>query len=491
MCKSLVFLFFFFVLICPLGAQILPKEGSNLNYRLIGFSFPLEKNAGKSSLEIAKGNWSTEEAFKKNIIKKQPCKTNKIVIELASFGSQYSWRVVYTDAKQVTKAGELHHFSTDINKRVNMDSTRLRIAKTNEKYKDDFLFIDHSGVLYDMKGAPVWFLPKGDEIISSIRDMKLSAFGTITYLAKDSAYEVNYAGDIIWQGPNNGKVSGDSAERYHHEFKRMANGHYMLLGDEVVLWKKKLLTANDSNIAAPAAIKAHFGTIIEYNEKGDVVWTWRSSGYFIKSDVNYYDGSRTGEEDPVHENAFYFDEQHKIIYVGFKNISRILKVKYPEGTVIESYGEIYKAGIPASGNGLFCSQHSIGLTENGYLYMFNNNTCNEGKAATVILMKEPGPGEEGLKKVWEYVCPVEAGRPPLFTTGGNVVELKDHSLLVCMGLTMNKILIVGRDKKIAWSAFNEAWSPYEKKWWVLPQYRTNIIEGRKNLEKLIWNVETK
>jgi hypothetical protein len=495
MYKNIILLLLCFINSDLLEAQILPKEGSKLNYRLIGFSFPVEQKAKGYSLEIAKGNYYSEDSFKKNIIKKLACNERRIIAEVPAFGMPYSWRVVYAGSNHSIKKSEFHHFSTATSFRVEADSMRLKVLTPNEKYKDDYIFLDNDRVLYDMAGKPIWFMPDINGITNISRDMRLSPQGTITFLVKDSAYEINYNGDILWRAPNNGKVSGDSEERYHHEFTRLASGHYMILGDEGILWNKKLPPGKDGNWGS-AAVKAnpqfaHFGTIIEYDEKGNVVWSWKSSNYFKSSDIDYYNGGDVHGDEviPVHENAFYFDEKNNIIYVGFKNISRILKVKYPEGIVLNTYGEIYEPDTPVKGNGLFCGQHSIGRAYNGCLYLFNNNLCNPGNAATVIMMKEPTAQGEKLKKIWEYVCPVEAGSPAIFTTGGNVTELNDHSLFVCMGATLSKILIVNMDKKITWSALPETWSYVEKKWKMVSQYRANIFEGKKNIEKLVWSAE--
>src|SRR5581483_10481474 len=93
--KFLSLLLFFTVLSYQITAQIFPKEGSKLNYRLIGFAFPSEKQAVRYKIEIAKGGMLEENAFVKNIITTRYSEKNKIVAEVPSFGSQYTWRVVY------------------------------------------------------------------------------------------------------------------------------------------------------------------------------------------------------------------------------------------------------------------------------------------------------------------------------------------------------------------------------------------------------------
>ena len=49
-------------------SQILPKDGSRLNYRIIGFSVPSKEQVTAYKIEIAIGNIISDEEFQKNII---------------------------------------------------------------------------------------------------------------------------------------------------------------------------------------------------------------------------------------------------------------------------------------------------------------------------------------------------------------------------------------------------------------------------------------
>ena len=500
MFKTVSLIFSFLIFFNPLRSQILPREGSLLNYRLIGFSFPANGKANKFNLEIAKGNFDSENVFKENILKAVPCKKNRVIAEVPAFAQEYTWRVVYTDSKGSLTKGDLHHFATGGTMQVDTNYTRLRVLDGSKKYKDVYFFSDYNKVLYDMNGNALWYMPEKTSMTDIPRDIKLSPRGTVTFLIKDQAYEVNYNGDILWKGPNDGRVSGDSQEHYHHEFTRLANGHYMVLGDEGIARKQSNFAAGDLHSGGPgvnsSVDSSHpatpFGTIIEYDETGKVVWSWRSSSYFFDKGgdiVNFL--QRPGELVAVHENAFYFDEQHKVIYVGFKNISRILKVKYPEGTVMNAWGEIFSPGVPEKGNDLFCHQHSIGKTKKGLLYVFNNNSCNPGSPAKIVMMREPAAKNGTLQKIWEFSCPIEKGAPGIYTTGGNVTEMSDNSLFVCMGVSLSRLFVVDMNKKLLWSAYTEVRNPDEKKWTTIGQYRAGIFEGRARLEQLIWNTEAK
>jgi len=70
-----------------------------------------------------------------------------------------------------------------------------------------------------------------------------------------------------------------------------------------------------------------------------VTWSWKAFPWFKESDLRYYKSGKDKNYKKnnainVHENAFFFDEPNQVIYLGFRNISRILKIKYPEGYVM-------------------------------------------------------------------------------------------------------------------------------------------------------------
>ena len=415
-----VFVFLFFAN-QQVKSQVLPKEGSILNYRLIGFSLPPGQATG-SEIEIATGYYNSIDSFKRNLVVTLPCKNNKLIGEVPFFGKAYTWRVV--NAAKPGANNKLHHFATGSIKETDTANARLRVLKKASKYQDAYVFLDGMKALYDMEGHAVWYLPDVDNVHADkpvLRDLKLSPAGTLTFLLEEiGAYEINYNGEILWKAPNDGKVSGNHSEMYHHEFTRLANGHYMVLGSEFEQWNMKMPSPADSSSiifhegsrkpdsSSLRYPKLPFGTVMEYDERGNIVWSWKSSDYFRTSDIYYHKGRARRPDIAVHENSFYFDEKDSILYVSFRNISRILKVKYPESNVLNTYGEIYKPDVPEVGNGLFCRQHSVRKSESGYLYLYNNNSCGQSEGLPEILkLEEPHSGRGGLKKIWSYQCTLD------------------------------------------------------------------------------------
>jgi hypothetical protein len=233
-----------------------------------------------------------------------------------------------------------------------------------------------------------------------------------------------------------------------------------------------------------------FGTIIEYDEKGNVVWSWRSVKYFQGSDLKD-NINAIGRFKDMHENAFCFDEEKKELLVSFRNISRILKVRYPDGAVIATYGNRYQPGGNTElGNSLFCNQHGIKRSKQGYIYLFNNNCCNKEETPKIVMMEELLHGS-ALKKKWEYSCVLEGmtlKRHLQFRSGGNVIELPDNSIFTSLATDLySNIFIVSKNKKVRWSAMPEKWNQVESKWEPVFQYRASIIIDQKDKERLIWN----
>ena len=248
--RNLCIIFPFLIIPLILSAQIWPSNGSILNYRLIGFAFPANQLSGSCLLEVAKGSYNSDVEFNKNIIKKKSCKTNRLILEVPSFGAEYTWRTVCASGKAAAAKSELHHFSTGTIPELDSNTTRLRILKHASKSKKDaFVIIEASKVMYDMEGHPVWYLPDTVGNPRALNDLRVSPQGTLTYLEKGNACEINYNGNLLWQAPNTGEVSGDTLEHYHHEFTRLSNGHYMVLGNQFADCKIELATDGTSRIS--------------------------------------------------------------------------------------------------------------------------------------------------------------------------------------------------------------------------------------------------
>ncbi len=178
--KHLFILFFLSLFTFVSGAQVLPGEGTNLHYRLVGFSAPDIRKSVEYKLEIAEGYYNMPDSFTNKIVKTQLSKSQKFIAEVPWFGSEYTWRIISNDPKSSYAKSKLYHFKTGMSPYVDTQSMRLRIIKPATKFKDAFVFLDGNRTLYDIKGNAVWYLPdnKINKQSDGVRDLKLSPRGT-------------------------------------------------------------------------------------------------------------------------------------------------------------------------------------------------------------------------------------------------------------------------------------------------------------------------
>ena len=490
---SRLFLFLFTILLTAsktLFARDWPSEDANLNYRIIGFTFPKAFKATAYTLQIARGRHNNEVDFLRNIIVTQNSKESKIKAEVNDFDMIYTWRIVYHCDKGDVN-GEFRHFRTG---RLPDENEWLEVTINENKHPEAFVFLDGSKVIYDMTGRPVWFLPLIDGVVVPSRDFKLTKQGTITFVSGTNIIEVNYDGQVLWRQPvaPNDKESGRS-NRFHHEFLKLSNGHYLGMSESVVKSKTEKVSALSNQKSkipqSGGAINKNFGALIEYDRNGNIVWSWDATDYFNKSDLSTLIFGGKDTDIDVHENAFCFDEHDKVIYVGFRNISRIVKLKYPEKKILA----VYKGGRAnpgSSGNGLFNEQHAISLTRSGNLCVFSNNTGLSGGMPEAKIFREKKGSQSGLEEIWNYHCTSEDSINTTFKQGGNFMELRDGCFLVCMGGSYGKTFILDKNKHIQWSAtpkrrIKSGDKPFE----FVTEYRARLIESIAEFDRMLWNTE--
>jgi hypothetical protein len=497
-------LLFFLALIfsISLSAQILPAEGSKLNYRLVGFSFPAHPMAETYFLEIAEGTYTEEKEFTKHVIIKGYSSDNRIIDEVPAFGKEYTWRITYLGKKNKSKGKtDLFHFATLWSDYIDTTKYKLRIIDTARSHWDMFILLDFTAVMYDTKGNPVWFLPDIPGIIdrtSNNRGLEPTQAGTFTLINSHGAFEFDYNGKLLWKAPNDGKVSGDWVEHYHHEFTRLSNGHYMIAGNEN-LYKEIPAHLDTTDFVRDNSItkkdgkyikKIESGTIIEYDSAGNVVWSYRTAKNLRDEDFFSKLLPRAKFYLQPHLNSFYFDETKKELYLSYRNLNRIQRINYFTQEVINDYGKIINPEKLRQNNvvprGLFCAQHSVRVTQDGLLYLFNNNTDRDVvNPSTIAVFKQPQTGASGLTKMWEFSCDIDSFASAGTGTGGSVQMLEGGSIMACMGIS-GRVFVVNPQKQIIWNAIPYSYDREKKQWSPLFLYRASAIENKRNLKKFIF-----
>ncbi|MCF8449190.1 MAG: aryl-sulfate sulfotransferase [Taibaiella sp.] len=469
-------------------SQIMPAEEAKVHYRIIGFSFPEVDKTQKYTLEIARGNHTAENPFKKGRVVTKEGTTNKIVAEVPAFGTEYTWRVV-AKGKTGNTESPFYHFSTLAPSFSDSGNTRLRVVSEAAAYRDAYVLLDCSKAMYDMKGNMVWFVPPAlliDKAAPTLSDLKLTSQGTITYLHDAKLYEINYNGEIVKKISVNDTPLSGYAGSFHHEGTRLKNGHFMVLSNNKVFWKvspQGVIKGKKADSSGEFQTNV-FGTLNEYDEQGKLVWQFNSSDYVLHGDSL---NKRTPDGKLLvdgHVNAFYFDDQMNYVYLGFRNTGRILKIQYPGGKIVAVYGSRNISELNNPLQKLFCEQHAIRIRD-GNLYLFNNNGCNSNPVPKLMILEEAADAQVGLKKVWEYECDVEvvAG---VRSRGGNIIDLPDGEVFGSLSEPYSDLIIVDRQKTLLWKAVSEKWDVLSNSWVKLPTYRASMIPSAAHLNDIIW-----
>ncbi|NDC41382.1 MAG: hypothetical protein EBZ77_07515 [Chitinophagia bacterium] len=465
-----------FALLCGTQgrAQVHPADGAALHYRIIGFRDNALSVNEQHTLLISADTSGQADSFNRHILVRKTFTGNRVVAEVPAFGRKYTWRMVATGA--IT--GRIHQFNVLYSVFTDTLLCRMRVTRPATRFADGYFFNDGALALYNMKGEPVWFVPSldsGEYPNVSIRDLKMSPRHTITLLYRDMPYEIDWEGNVLWKGPNTGAVSGDTAERYHHEFTITPQGRYMVLGNE------------RQRPGKPGQGVLLFGTVIEYDSTGKVKWSWRSSTYYENTNYAYNRGAPDYYD--IHQNSFYFDEQRQRFFVSYKNISQVVEVAYPSGRVVHMYGRNFEApGTPSA----FYEQHSVKVDGQGNLLLFNNNN-RDGQPNNfhpqVGLYSTVGTHRGQLLWAYEWK-PTDRNNllrmPRTLTNGGNVEEVASNCYFVSMCTPFYGMFIVGRDKKLYWSAYGQKYYAADALWNYNFQYRASLVPTRAALEQLIW-----
>jgi hypothetical protein len=448
-------------------AQVSPAPGTVLNYTQVMLEYPPVAGATGYLVQVVQD--TTGPLFAKPLISQKDNSTATLVTGL-DFGKKYLWRYAATsNGKQQPWSGP---YGFEITRRqLNNNSPSPLTVVVNDKAKHaGGLIAGDFQCIVDRAGNPVWQMPvvDGEPLTNNTRDLRLTDVGTITFLNSASKpVECDLNGKVLWQAPTTPVVSGDTSEFFHHDFQRLPNGNYMVLGDKYV-WKKvpdkykdKIEVKANPNLPNGAVLpgapnpfvktvngemmaKLQYGTIIEYNTDGEVVWSWNSETYIddetmfgllanVASSLSPAGngamppgvGIASNDRDP-HLNAFSVDTAGTYVYAGFRQLSRIIKIEKATGKIAAEWG------AQKNGDGFFSNQHGAFIQPNGNILVFDNGGIKPGAQPSRVVSFSQGSNGTGASIKWSADCLVN-GTPVKSHRGGNADELANGNILVCSG----------------------------------------------------------
>jgi hypothetical protein len=425
----------------PAYSQYLPKDGAKLNYNQIYFKFPANARAVSYKLFLALDSTQSKDDFDAFLIKSQSTKTPAAEITGLAFGKNYKWYVEETLADKKTVNSSIHYFS--LYSCPYTDTSKYKLSQHYSdlaQVEDGIIWLDHLHCAINRKLEVVWFLaPINDDFKEEkqIRDFRVYNDGTISFISDGEAYHITKDLDIIWKGPNDGKISKEKKENYHHSFEKFANGNYMVMGNQYIELEK-------TDTKDTAERRVEFSTLIEYNKKKEIVWSWRLIDNFP---LDLLANPETNYIYNTHCNSFNISKDGQKILLGFRDISRVMEIDKRSGKIIRSFGKkLNNIDTLVYETDLFRFPHDAKYIGTNEIAILNNNDIKNKKTSSLIFLSLPDKTHKTIELFWEFKFDYDAYSNGKSSKMGNYVVLPDKHLLINEG-SINRVVEIDPNKK--------------------------------------------
>jgi hypothetical protein len=444
-------------------SAIVPANGSVVNYTQLMFEYDQVSGADHYVITIT----AAEQNGKKTGAIKVSNTSLAVMVTGLEFGSGYSWHYEAFMKEKIIYRSDDFLFLIRSSYLVNPDLFRTKIETSKQSAGDGIIFLDYRGIAIDRKGNPVWYYPfTGFDLQSdpNFRNLRMTADGNITFITDSNCYEANLAGKLNWQTPNDGKISGDGKEYYHHDFIKLPDGSYLTAGF------KYECGPNYYNPAVRCRVR--YNTLIQYDAAGNILWHWYEKDHVSQQVI--FGIYTAGDTDiaGTHLNAFAYDAQDDAIVLSFRHNSSLAKIDKKTGKLIYMIGP-FTGEFVESPQPLFLHQHGMAIMPDHTLLIYNNNVSEMGMKnisyPTVMMLKQPTK-KDPVNKVWEYECRSNRYPNGIMGKGGYATPLPNGNILVCMG-GANFTFEVTPAKEIVWQADFEKYDPAGQVWNEFINYR--------------------
>lgn len=434
-----------------------PEPGSVLNHTQVMFEYPAVAKAVNYRLVVIELTFFTgkPDTIRKVVVTQNDATTATLVNGL-KFSRFYEWYYKATDAagKEIFRSPK-KKFSIAYSGYAEKTKNRVTIKKTYENAQG-LVSMDFLHAITDRAGNVVWVVPDIPNTFSEshlIRDIRVSPQGTVTFLSQQNVYELSIDGKIRWKGV---ELQKSGVENYHHDFRRLPSGNYMVLGNE---------TRPGRNPITNDTATVRYGTITEYGYFGKPVWTWSAKSYFTDQDFFSARDEKGKTGGGLHLNAFSVDATGEFVYAGFRNMNCILKIEKKTGTVVADY------------RGGFWHQHDANVLPDGSIAIFNNDSILDPTVCSSAMIITPGADQKSPPVVtWKFECRNIAGSDGKSPKMGSVELLPNGNYLINTG-SISSVVEVAKNKTTVWEARPETWIADKKQWGPSPQYRSHYVSS--------------
>lgn len=458
---------FFFIIFLNnnINAQYLPKDGAKLNYNQIYFECPKIKNVDSYRIYLAYDSSENKQDFMTYLIKSKTSNININKIDGLKFGKKYKWFVeTLLKNKEILKS-DIHYFS--LYECPYSDTTKYKFKQyysSNSQIEDGIIWLDqiHCAINRDLE--VVWFLaPIIDDFTEDkqVRDFRVYRDGTISFMANEDAYHITKDLNILWKAPNQGKISGEKKENYHHSFEKLENGNYIILGNQYI--ELETIDPKDS-----LSKKIEFTTIIEYNINNEIVWSWKS---IDNMPLDLLSNSESNSIYNTHCNSLSVSKNGAKILLGFRDISRVIEIEKATGKIIRSMGKkLNKTDTLVFETDLFKFPHDAKYISDNIVSILNNNDPKNGAISSLDFYAFPKNKKQTLKRIFYFKFDFDNITNGKSAKLGNAQFLSNKNILINQGAANRIVEISFKTKMPLWDLYitkkyaNSGWN-------IFPIYR--------------------
>ena len=174
----------------------------------------------------------------------------------------------------------------------------------------------------------------------------------------------------------------------------------------------------------------------------------------------------------THANAFSENAEGTKVYIGFRDLSRIVKVDKQTKQVDLSYGERFPSGEGVYACHAFRKQHDASVTHHNSILVLNNDEKQVKRSSVVELKDNVSKNDSAV--IWKFNLDFDGTINGKSVSGGNVMELPNSNILVCGGV-LNRVFEVSRSKEVVWDAFVQSKEKTDTVWSPSAQYRASWV----------------
>ncbi len=454
----------------PIHGQYLPKDAAKLNYNQIYFEYPINKNAKFYKLHLAYDSVENKQDFTSFLIKTQTGKATFTKIEGLKFGRKYKWLVETTLKNNEVVKSEIHYFSLYYCPYADTSKYKFKqYYNKKDHIEDGIIWLDQMHCAIDRNLNVVWFLaPIIDDFKEEkqIRDFRIYNDETISFISDGEAYHITKDLNIIWKAPNDGKVSGEKKENYHHSFEKLSNGNYMILGNQFIELEKV-----DTKDTADRRIE--FCTLIEFNKNKEVVWSWK---LIDNMPLDLLANTETNGIFNTHCNSFSISKDGRKILLGFRDISRIIEIEKSSGKILRSFGKkLNMSDTLVFETDLFRFPHDAKYLTDILISVLNNNDPKDGAISSLDFYTLPLNKKQTLTRNFYFKFDFDKITSGKSTKLGNALILSNKNILINQGVVNRIVEINSKTKMPLWDLV--VTKNYSNGGWnIFPIYRVNFTK---------------